>query len=159
MPFVYPAAKKKNCWKSRWSPRGKVRWDAKAWEETVSNALVATWFLDYKRIVGIRASPSTPLHFRLKKHTFRCVQAFRSHSNALRVFIENASIWKRSWKWIKTKTHTYRISADGRKRIKMKTMTSYVPRGLQNIAGTCVCNMHLVFNLRNNVQIYRFRTL
>ena len=35
---------------------------------------------------------------------------------------------KRSWKWIKTKTHRYRISADGRKRIKMKTMTSYVPR-------------------------------
>ena len=27
-----------------------------------------------------------------------------------------------------------------------------------NIAGTCVYNMHIVFNLRNNVQIYRFRT-
>ena len=25
------------------------------------------------------------------------------------VFIENASIWKLSWKWIKRKTHTYRI--------------------------------------------------
>ena len=127
--FRLSNGKKKNCWKSRWSPRGKVRWDAKAWEETVSNALVSTWFLDYKRIVGIRASPSTPMHFRLKPHTIRCVQAFRPHSNALRVVIENASIWKRSWKWIKTKTHTYRISADGRKRIKMKTMTSYVPRG------------------------------
>ena len=125
MPFIYPTTKK-HCW----SPWGKVRWDAKAWEETVSNALVLTWFLDYKRIVGIRASPSTPMHFRLKTHTFRCVQAFRPHSNALRVFIENASIWKHSWNWIKTKTHTYRISADGRKRIKMKTMTSYVPRGL-----------------------------
>ena len=63
---------------------------------------------------------------------------------------------KRSWKWIKTKTHRYRISADGRKRIKMKTMTSYVPRASSNIAGACVCNMRIVFNLRNNVQIYRF---
>ena len=27
-----------------------------------------------------------------------------------------------------------------------------------NIAGTCVYNVHIVFNLRNNVQIYRFRT-
>ena len=116
----YLSNDEKNCWKSRWSPLGKVRWDAKAWEETVSNALALTWFLDYRRIVGIRASPSTLRHFRLKTHTFRCVQAFRPHSNALSVFIENASIWKRSWKWIKTKTHTYRISADGRKRIKMK---------------------------------------
>ena len=28
------------------------------------------------------------------------------HDNTLSVFIENSSMWKRSWRWIKTKTHT-----------------------------------------------------
>ena len=36
---------------------------------------------------------------------------------------------------------------DSRKRIKMKTMA-------ENIAGACVCNMHIEFNLRHNVQFY-----
>ena len=40
---------------------------------------------------------------------------------------------------------------DGQKRIKMKTMT-------ENIAGACVCSMRIEFNLRPNVQFYRFRT-
>ena len=52
--------------------------------------------------------------------------------------------------------HTYRISVDGRrngrKRIKMKTMT-------ENIAGACVCSMRIEFNLCHNVQFYRFRYL
>ena len=39
----------------------------------------------------------------------------------------------------------------GRQRIKMKTMT-------ENIAGACVCSMCIEFNLRHNVQFYRFRT-
>ena len=73
------------------------------------------------------------------------------HTNALSVFIENASIWKRSWKWIKAKTHTYRISVDGQKRMKMKTMT-------ENIPGACACSMRIEFNLRHNVQFYRFLT-
>ena len=59
--------------------------------------------------------------------------------------------WKRSWKWIKTKTHTYRISVDEQKRMKMKTMT-------ENIAGACACSMRIEFNLRHNVQFYRFLT-
>ena len=58
---------------------------------------------------------------------------------------------KCSGKCIKTKTHTYRIRVDGRKRIKMKTMTSYVPRGLY-------LGMRIEFNLLHNVQFYRFRT-
>ncbi len=45
-------------------------------------------------------------------------------SNTLSVFTENTSIWKRCWKWIQMKTHTYRISVDTRKRILLKTMTS-----------------------------------
>ena len=56
---------------------------------------------------------------------------------------------KRSGKWIKTKTHTYRISVAGRKRIKMKKMT-------ENITGACVCRMHTEFNLPHNMQFYRF---
>ena len=38
---------------------------------------------------------------------------------------------------------------NGRKRIKMKTT--------ENIAGACVCSMRIEFNLRHNVQFYRFR--
>ena len=53
--------------------------------------------------------------------------AFRPsvQTNTMSVFVVNASIWKRSWKWIKMKTHSYRdrICVDGRIRIKMKTMT------------------------------------
>ena len=58
---------------------------------------------------------------------------------------------KLSRKWIKTKTHTYPITMDSLKRIKMKMMT-------ENIKGACVCNMRKEFNLRHNVQFYRFRT-
>ena len=39
------------------------------------------------------------------------------HTNTLSVFIKNASILKRSWKRIKTKTHTHHISLDSRKRV------------------------------------------
>ena len=48
------------------------------------------------------------MHFRLKRVH---VDTFRPyvHTNTLSVFIENSSMWKRSWKWIKTKTHTHRI--------------------------------------------------
>ena len=47
--------------------------------------------------------------------------------------------------------NAYISGVDGRKRIKMKTMT-------ENIAGACVFIMHIEFNLRQNVQFYRFRT-
>ena len=43
-----------------------------------------------------------------------------------------------------------RISVDGRKRIKMKTMT-------ENFAGARVCGMRIEFHLRHNEQYYRFR--
>ena len=56
---------------------------------------------------------------------------------------------KRSGKWIKTKTYTYRISVAGRKRIKMKKMT-------ENITGACVRSMRVEFNLPYNMQFYRF---
>ena len=94
--------------------------------------------------------PSTLMCFVCKRIHF---DEFRPsvHTNALSVFIENASIWKRSWKWIKTKTHKSRISVDGQKRMKMKTMT-------ENIAGACGCRMRIEFNLRHNVQFYRFLT-
>ena len=41
------------------------------------------------------------------------------------------------------------LSVDGRKRIKIKTMT-------ENIAGTCVCSKCTEFNLRHKVQFHRF---
>ena len=50
-----------------------------------------------------------------------------------------------------SKTHTYLISVDGRKRIKIKTMT-------ENITGAYVCSMRIEFNFHHNVQLYRFRT-
>ena len=95
-------------------------------------------------------APSTLMCFFWKRIHF---DEFRPsvHTNALSVFIEKASIWKRSWKWIKTKTHTYRISVDGQKRMKVKTMT-------KNVAGECVCSMRIEFNLRQNAQFYRFLT-
>ena len=40
-------------------------------------------------------------------------------------------------------------SVDGRKRIKMETMT-------ENIAGACVCSMRLESNLRHNFQFSQF---
>ena len=40
------------------------------------------------------------------------------------------------------------LSVDGRKRIKMKTMT-------ENIAGTCVYSKSTEFNLRHQVQFHR----
>ena len=40
------------------------------------------------------------------------------HTHSLYVFSENASIWKHSWKGIKTKQRIYHISVDGRKRSK-----------------------------------------
>ena len=39
---------------------------------------------------------------------------------------------------------------DVRKRMKMKTITEY-------IAGVCVWSMYTEFNLRRNVQFYRFQ--
>ena len=93
---------------------------------------------------------STLMRFRFHKW-FRCARPF-VHTNTPSVFIESASIcWKRSWKWIKTKMriHAYRISVDGRKPIKIKTTT-------ENITGACVCSTRIEFNLRHNVQFYRF---
>ena len=41
-------------------------------------------------------------------------------NNMLTVIIKNASIWKCWWQWIKKKMHSYRISVDGQKCIKLK---------------------------------------
>ena len=72
------------------------------------------------------------------------------HTYSLSVFSENASIWKRSWKWIKTKSRTYDISVDGRKRSKNASKW----KRCQNIAGAYVfrslCGMRM--------QFYRLRT-
>ena len=65
------------------------------------------------------------------------------------VFIENASIWNRSWKWIKTKTHVVLVRT---------AKTHQNENEDRNIAGACVCSMRIGFNLRHNVQFYRFRT-
>ena len=43
------------------------------------------------------------------------------------------------------------VLVDGRKSIKMKTMTD-------NIAGACICSMSVAHNVRHNVQFYGFRT-
>ena len=48
------------------------------------------------------------------------------------------------------KMRTYRISVDGKKCIKMKTMT-------KTIASVCVGSMSIEFNLRHNVQFYCFQ--
>ena len=58
--------------------------------------------------------PRPRISFRLKTHTFRCVMP-SVHTTALSVFIENVSIWKYSWKWIKSKSHSHRIRVEGRK--------------------------------------------
>ena len=75
-------------------------------------------------------------------HTFRCVEALCPHWYAEQIFIENA---------IKTKTNTPPIGVNGRKHIKMNTLT-------ENIAGAFAQSMRIDLNLRNNVQFYRFRT-
>ena len=93
------------------------------------------------------------MHFRLKTLTFHVLRP-SVHTNTLSIFIENASIWKRSWMWNKTKTHTCCINVDGWKRSKtnqMKTMT-------ENIADGSVCSVRVDFNLRQNVQFNCFRT-
>ena len=46
--------------------------------------------------------------------------------------------------------HTYGISVDGQKCIKMKTMT-------KTIARVCVGSMRIEFNLHHNVQFYCFQ--
>ena len=51
-----------------------------------------------------------------KTHTFRRRLRPSVHVNTLSVVSENESIWKRSCKWIKTKTHTYYVSVDGRQK-------------------------------------------
>ena len=55
-----------------------------------------------------------------------------------------ASIWKSSWKWIKTETHIVLVLAV-EKRTKIKTRT-------ESIAGACACRMRIGINLRHNVQ-------
>ena len=45
---------------------------------------------------------------------------------------------------------TIHLKFGAKKRIKVKTMS-------ENIAGACVCNMRIEFNLRRNVQLYSFR--
>ena len=72
------------------------------------------------------------------------------HTYSLSVFSENASIWKRSWKWIKTKSRTYDISVDGRKRSKNASKW----KRCQNIAGAYVCRS--LCGMR--MQFYRLRT-
>ena len=47
-------------------------------------------------------------------------------------------------------TWNLELSRRTKKRIKVKTMS-------ENIAGACVCNMRIEFNLRRNVQLYSFR--
>ena len=72
------------------------------------------------------------------------------HTNMLSTFLDNSSIWKRSWRWIKTRTRTYRICVDGWKRIKMKMMT-------ETITGECDCSMHIKFSLHHSIQFYHFQ--
>ena len=78
---------------------------------------------------------------------------FRTHFDVFRPSFHTHTLsvfdLKGSWKWIKTKTHTYRIRVDCRKRRKMKTMT-------KNIAGACVWGMPIECNLRYQVQFHRF---
>ena len=96
-----------------------------------------------RRVLSPLRQPCSP-----KTHTFRCRLRPSVHANTLSVFIENESIWKRPCTWIKTKTHTYHVSMDG---LQKKAMTA-------SIAGGCVRSTHMEFNLRHNVQFYRFRT-
>ena len=51
---------------------------------------------------------STLVHFVWKRIHFAALRP-SIHTDILSVFTEKASIWKRSWKWIKTKTLTYRF--------------------------------------------------
>ena len=64
-----------------------------------------------RRVLSPLRCPCSP-----KTHTFRCRLRPSVHVNTLSVFSENDSISKRYCKWIKTKTHTYHVSVDGRKK-------------------------------------------
>ena len=64
-----------------------------------------------RRVLSPLRHPCSP-----KTHTFRCRLRPSVHVNTLSVFSENESIWKRSCTWIKTKTHAYHVSVDGRQK-------------------------------------------
>ena len=65
--------------------------------------------------------------------------------NTLSVFNENASIWKRYWKWMKTKTRTL-------------VWLVWTVENESNENDDRARSMRLEFNLRHrNVQFYRFR--
>ena len=67
------------------------------------------------------------------------------HINTLSVFNENASIWKRYWKWMKTKTRTL-------------VWLVWTVENESNENDDRARSMRLEFNLRHsNVQFYRFR--
>ena len=65
-------------------------------------------------------APSKIIRFRLKMYLFRCVKACLPHLYAERFHPKRVDL-----ETLLKVTH----SVDGQKRIKMKTMTSYVPRG------------------------------
>ena len=83
----------------------------------------------------VRTSSALIIVIAFENADFQC---FRSsiHANTLSVFI--ASIWKRSWKGIKTKTHNISYHRERR--------------------PTCVCSMRIEFILRRYARFYRFRT-
>ena len=91
------------------------------------------------------------LRFRIHFDAFRLSVLTKS----LSVFIENASIWKRSWKSGSKRKGVHIVFVwtvkNGRKRVKLETMT-------ENIAGACVCSMRIEFNLRHSLHLYRFWT-
>ena len=82
-------------------------------------SFILSWtntFQPAKTAVSLRSSPLKRLFSQAKQ--FSALPFV--HTNTQSVFIKNASIWKRPREWIKTKTHTNRISVDGRKRNKTK---------------------------------------
>ena len=93
-------------------------------------------------IVHTKAS-STLMRFRLKTHTFRCVLAFRPQwfpkrfheKHRFENALESGSKRKRTYIVL-----VWTVE-NGRRRIKMKTMT-------ENIEGACVCSMPTEFNLQ-----------
>ena len=65
-------------------------------------------------------APSKIIRFRLKMYLFRCVKACLPHLNTEHFHPKRIDL-----KTLLKVTHR----VDGRKRIEMKKMTSYVPRG------------------------------
>ena len=156
-------AENKRYWKSRVSmkyhPNGNLK-------NVMVFSAVANLLKNFTSVaVEFMATLANYICKRFTKLTPDWLRKCRVHTNAFS-FSENAYISMRSglpsivtrWEFSESGSKWNRIHIvlvwtveNGKKRIKMKTMT-------ENITGACVWSMRIEFNLCHNVQFYRFGT-